>query len=271
MYRLLIAEDESIVRNGILRAIDWDRIGFEICGAAEDGLEALEMIREFQPDVLVTDIKMPGMTGLELLHALNAENRQVQAVLLTGYADFEYAKQAIEERAFGYVLKMDVIEELPRVMAKLKNELDQRKRPDRQALMEQLRQKAASSAGIVLDGLRGTPMEQAVAYVLEHYTERLRMEEVAQRFYMNPAYFSRAFKQKTGEGFSEMTNRLRLNWARELLENSSMRVADVARAAGYTDLKHFTSQFKKFFDRTPSQCREDAQQDGNAANGQNSP
>jgi len=259
MYKLLIAEDESIVRNGILRAIDWQEIGFEICGAAEDGLEALEMIRQHNPDVLITDIKMPGMTGLELLHALNAENRPVHAVILTGYADFEYARQAIQERAFGYVLKMDVMEELPKVMRRLRSELDQQAQPDAHAVMDELRRKTAASTDAVLDGLRGSPMEQAVAYVLEHYTERLRMEDVAQRFYMNPAYFSRAFKQKTGEGFSEMTNRLRMNWARELLENSSMRVADVARAAGYTDLKHFTAQFKKQFDKTPSQCRGEAE------------
>lgn len=263
MYKLIIAEDEAIVRNGILHAIDWKDIGFEICGAAEDGLEALELIRQYAPDVLVTDIKMPGMTGLELLHALNAEKRQIRAVILTGYADFEYARKAIQERAVGYVLKMDVVEELPKVMRRLKAELDQLAQPDAYAMMEELRRKTTISTDAVLDGLRGSTMEQAVAFVLEHYTERLRMEDVAQRFYMNPAYFSRAFKQKTGEGFSEMTNRLRMNWAKELLENSAMRVADVARATGYIDLKHFTAQFKKHFNKTPSQCRDEAKQQEN--------
>ena len=89
MYKLLIAEDESIIRTGIIRAIDWQSIGFEICAAAEDGLEALEMIREIQPDAVITDIKMPGMTGLELMHALNSENRHIPVIILTGYADFE--------------------------------------------------------------------------------------------------------------------------------------------------------------------------------------
>ena len=256
MYKLLIAEDEAIIRNGIARAIDWPRLGFEVCGVAEDGLEALEMIRRLEPEVLVTDIKMPGMTGLELMHALNEENRHIQTVILTGYADFGYAREAIKERAFGYVLKMDVMEELSPLMARLKAEMDRLRRPVPEEQLAAIRENTVKSTQAILDGLRGEPIEQAVEYVLGHFAERLRMEEVAKRFFMSPAYFSRTFKQKTGEGFSEMVTRLRMQWAKSILENSSMRVADVARAAGYTDLKYFTGQFRRAFGKTPSQCRE---------------
>lgn len=254
MYKLLIAEDESIIRTGIIRAIDWQSIGFEICAAAEDGFEALEMIREIQPDAVITDIKMPGMTGLELMHALNSENRRLPVIILTGYADFEYAREALKERAFGYVLKMDVMAELPPLAARLRKEMDDRRAAPEKRL-ETMRREVSETTQLILNGLRGDPMEQAVEYILEHFSEHLHLEEVARLFYMSPAYFSRSFKQKTGEGFNEMLIRLRMQWAKSMLENTSMRVAEVARAAGYTDLKHFTTLFRRAFGKTPSQCR----------------
>ena len=144
--------------------------------------------------------------------------------------------------------------ELPPLAARLRKEMDDRRAAPEKRL-ETMRREVSETTQLILNGLRGDPMEQAVEYILEHFSEHLHLEEVARLFYMSPAYFSRSFKQKTGEGFNEMLIRLRMQWAKSMLENTSMRVAEVARAAGYTDLKHFTTLFRRAFGKTPSQCR----------------
>ncbi|OGO83528.1 MAG: hypothetical protein A2Y21_09855 [Clostridiales bacterium GWC2_40_7] len=106
MTRILIADDEYFVREGLISGIQWERYGFEVVGQAENGKQALEKIKELKPDILITDIKMPVMNGLELIREVRSLGLQTAIVILTCYSDFEYAKQAIKYGVHEYILKL---------------------------------------------------------------------------------------------------------------------------------------------------------------------
>ena len=105
MYKLLIVEDEEIVRSGLKNGFDYNSLGFEIIGAARNGIEALEIVGNCKPDVVLTDIRMPDMDGIELMRILRHRYPDVEIVILSGYSDFEYAKYAVKYEAFDYLTK----------------------------------------------------------------------------------------------------------------------------------------------------------------------
>ncbi len=116
MYRVLIIDDEEIVREGIRDLIDWEAEGFEICAEGRDGRDGLKKTLEFEPDLVLVDIKMPGLSGIELIRAAREEGFEGNFIILTGYSEFDYAKSAIILGVKGYVLKpIDEDELLERV------------------------------------------------------------------------------------------------------------------------------------------------------------
>ena len=119
MYTLLIADDEPLIRNGVKKIIDWESLGFSRIFMAEDGVEALEIIRQNKVDLVLTDIAMPFMTGLELSEILAKEFPQIHVVILTGYEDFEYAQQSVDLGVKNYILKPVGAETLYNKMKKI--------------------------------------------------------------------------------------------------------------------------------------------------------
>jgi len=95
MYKVFLVEDEIIIREGIKKKIDWEGNGYEFCGEASDGELAYPMICKLRPDIVITDIKMPFMDGLELSKLIKKEMPEIEIIILSGFAEFEYAKTAI--------------------------------------------------------------------------------------------------------------------------------------------------------------------------------
>lgn len=125
MFTLIVVEDEDIVREGLITTIPWEQYGFRAVGSAANGKEGLELYKSLKPDVIMTDIKMPVLDGLELLKAAKAMDPEVQVVLLSGHEEFEFAKRGVEFGAFAYVLKLDLFEELDEVFVRLQLKLEE--------------------------------------------------------------------------------------------------------------------------------------------------
>lgn len=119
MLKMIIADDESIVRNGLKKIIKWDELGIEIIAEASDGQQTFDLCRELNPDILFTDIRMPMMDGLEVAMKLEEHKQDIRVVFLSGIQDFNYAKTALDIKADGYVLKPVNIEELKDVMQRV--------------------------------------------------------------------------------------------------------------------------------------------------------
>lgn len=130
MYKLLIVDDEEEVRKGIIEKIDWGLYGFQIVGEAENGREALEIVNKIVPDVVITDIKMPFMDGLNLSEILREKYPATKTIILTGFDEFEYAQKAIKSNVSEYILKpvssKDIIEVLVRLKAVIDEEIAQK-------------------------------------------------------------------------------------------------------------------------------------------------
>lgn len=141
MYKLLIVDDEALVREAIREQMNWHELGYECIGDCEDGIEALQFIKRRQPDVVLADIGMPFMNGIELTRELAIHYPAVKVIILTGYEDFEFAQQALKLQVVDYILKPITAEELAKVLCKLKGDMDvaREQKQDYEKLQHQMR------------------------------------------------------------------------------------------------------------------------------------
>jgi len=127
MYKLLIIDDDELIREGIKNAIEWDQQGISEVKTAGNGEAGWQIFQEFEPDIILTDIRMPVMDGIDLLKRIRQVRRNAKVIILSGYDDFSYAQTAVKEGAFDYLLKTADIDELLNVISKAKAELDREK------------------------------------------------------------------------------------------------------------------------------------------------
>lgn len=127
-YKVVVIDDKPLIRQAIVQTIAWDKLNCTVVGQAEDGIEGKRLIRELQPDILVTDIKMPGLSGLDLAEEMNTDFPLAKTILITGYQDFEYAKRAVRLGVFDFIVKPINYEELSRVIGGAVVEIDNKRR-----------------------------------------------------------------------------------------------------------------------------------------------
>ena len=126
MYTVIVADDEEEIRKGIIRKVEWERIGFQVIGEAENGADALELVEKLGPDLLLTDIRMPFLSGIELAREIREVRPTVQIAFLSGYDDFSYAQQAIAYNIVSYMLKPIIARELEEELIKIKKIMDRK-------------------------------------------------------------------------------------------------------------------------------------------------
>lgn len=234
MYTVLIADDEPFVREGLKELIPWETLGFRLLAAYGNGADLLAHTEREMPDLIITDIQMPVMTGLELAAKLRERRDDVALVFLTAYSDFSYAKQAIEYRVKNYVLKSSLLEDLPKVLEELRPDLEKKK-------------------------VREVPVEEAKiisntkTYIKEHYMENISLEDIAKAVYTNRSYLSRIFKKKTGENLFDYVNRYRIEQAKLHIDEGNKKIYEVAALVGLEDTAYFSKVFKKYMGLSPKE------------------
>lgn len=242
MYRLLIVDDEEDIRRGLAEFFPWDEIGFEVTATAENGKAALEIVRTGQVDVVFCDIRMPGMSGLELARSVFEAGLRIPVVFLSAYRDFAYAQQAMQYGVRGYVLKPTNYPDIRETFAKLKREMDSELAapPDRP------------------EGPSGSQREAVIAAIRRHVERdyaRATLRGAARVVHLNPQYVSRIFKEATGENFHAFLNRLKMEKAARLLRQESYLTYEIGAMVGYSNQKNFTRAFKQFFGVSPREYR----------------
>jgi two-component system, response regulator YesN len=242
VYNLLIVDDESEIRNGLANYILWNEFGFQVAGQAENGQEALDFILSQSIDVVLCDIKMPVMSGIELAKELKEKKPKIKVIFLSVYRDFEYAREALVYGVTNYILKPTKYSELAEVFRKVKQELDHDRIDDDEI-----------SAG---DGCNYN--EQIIDlikdYLKVHY-RKTTLEEVGKVVHLNPSYISKFFKYKTGENFSDYLIKIRMKKAAELLKIVDYKIYQISEMVGYSNPKNFTRIFKSYFGKSPRQFR----------------
>jgi two-component system response regulator YesN len=235
MIGILIADDEEATIHTLKLMIPWESLHLELRGVATDGKELYQMIETTKAQIVLTDIVMPQMTGLEVAEKISRQYPEIHFILMSAYADFQYARSA---------LKLGLDDLLPKPI--IRSELND-------ALIRACRSLEGVSD---LSPAETDPVIQKVQeYVLVHYSERISFAMVADSVYMNPSYFSRFFKQKTGMNFSEYLTDVRIDAAKRLLRQGEYNINEIAEMTGFGSAKYFSGIFRKKTGQSPSEYR----------------
>lgn len=247
MYKVGIIDDEPIIVEGLRRGIHWEAWGCEVVGIAYNGQEGLKLVREKQPDLLFSDISMSGMDGLTMIASIKSEFPKIQVSILTGYRNFDYAQRAIQLGVTRYLLKpsrMDEIEDSVRTMIE---QVKVRKRLMDADSMEPMIPEEEEEKAYSYEAAEANNfiVRNALEYIDHHYSEKLKLSDVADRIYVSQWHLSKLLNKHTGQNFSELLNKVRVDQAKHLLENPALRIGDIAESVGFVDVAHFSRVFKK--------------------------
>ncbi len=265
MRTLLIVDDEMLIadslRDMLAKAFE-GRLNV-ICRYSAAG--ALQAAEDAPVDVLLTDINMPNMSGLELHRALQAKFPSCLAVYLTGYSDFEYARTALEQHAFAYILKGEGDDV---VIATVERALETAAEAERRTPAGAAKAESGSGAG---DPAEKNAMEEGAdesgeegpsrirsleEYILNHLNEDLSLNRLAEFSHFHPAYLSRMFKEMTGMTVGDFINRTRQEKAENLLKKSRLTVLEISREMGFATDNYFCRWFRKRTGMSPHTFRE---------------
>jgi len=239
MINVLIADDEKWMRDTLLTSIEWERYGFHIVGEAGDGAEALCMIEQHEPDIVLTDIQMPHLDGIALLEKVKESGLAPIFIYFSGYDRFEYAKSALKLGAVDYILKPVDEDELMETLLKAK------------ALIEKDagRKEKAPMKGSYYEKL----FLRIKTYIEDHYMYDVSLDTIANEFSFHPNYLSKLFKEETGKNFIDYLTGIRIRIAKELLMDVKHSINEVAAMVGYSDAKYFSKVFKKYVGLSPKE------------------
>ena len=245
MLKVLVVDDEAVVRRGIVLGIDWAARGCVLAGEAANGEEGLAAAERYSPSLIITDVRMPRMDGIEMLAKLREQGNKAHVILLTAHSDFAYARSALKLGADDYLLKPFRNEELI-------------------AAIDSVRQKERELTGQVFGG--GLPLVkgdkskyvlQALQYISQHYAdEDISITAIAQHLQVSEGHLSHVFKKETGSTVINYLTQYRVHRAMELLRDCRRKIYEVAAEVGYRDVTYFGSTFKKLVGVSPSEYQD---------------
>ncbi|SCY36181.1 Helix-turn-helix domain-containing protein [Lachnospiraceae bacterium XBB2008] len=243
-FRVIIAEDEKLIAKNIAKHIEEENPCFKVCGIYSNGEDALEAVRQQPPDVVFTDISMPVMTGLELASEIYHTMNNVKCVIITGYADFEYAKEALHYGVTDYLLKPVDREELHKVLKELELSLT--------GLYDNARTDGGQEQSLSPEEI----VRLVEDYVQANYAGDLDLNTIAQNLGFSSSYLTKVFNKVENTTPSKYIRNYRMGIAKQLMNDKKMTLQQIAAAVGYNDPFHFSRSFKQTIGMTPSEYRD---------------
>lgn len=231
MWKVMIADDEVYMLEALEKLINWNNLDCRLVYKAKNGEELIDKIKEEVPDIIITDVKMPLVSGMEVAKYIYEHLLPTKVIILTAYADFEYAKLAIEYDVCGYIVKTSAIEELPAMLRKaiakltLPNMLQEEEFPE--DILSKLQK-----------------------YIEDNYMEKLTLSQIAEEVHANGSYLSHLYKSKTGQNLFDAINKMKLKKAKEYLVQGK-RISEIATLVGFEDVSYFSRVFKKYESCSP--------------------
>ena len=239
MYRLIIVDDERIIRQSIASIIDWKAMGVQVVALCSNGVEAYDAITDCCPDIILTDIKMPDMDGLELIRRVHKLDDSIQFIILSGYNEFDYAVEVMKYGVRHYLLKPcnenNIMEAVADVCRSIRPHVQQ------------------TAAGFV-------PQKDFIKRILTYVEENLSDDNLSLKWisenylYMSADYVGKQFQKETGQKFSKYLNEKRIETAKHLIETQGGdKLYHTAEAIGLGSCPQYFSQlFKKYTGLTPT-------------------
>lgn len=248
MLKILVVDDESMVRKGIVLGFDWPSMDCVIVGEASNGIEGLEAVERYNPNLIITDVRMPQMDGIEMLAKLRKRGNRAHVILLTAYSDFSYARSALQYGADDYLLKPFHNNELVAAINRIHQKMEER---STLVLKDVLPLSKGDKSKYVL---------LAMNYISEHYQDPgIGITQIAKHLDISEGHLSHLFKKETSYTVIGYLTLYRIHTAMQLLKDCRYKIYEVAEMVGYRDETYFGSIFKKITGVTPSeyqnQCR----------------
>ena len=238
MYRVMIIDDEQSARNLLKVAVDFKSLSMEVVCEAASGIEAINIIDDYRPDIVFVDISMPFMSGIEFTEIVTKRYPGLVVIILTALDDFEYARKCIRLPVFDYMVKPIVRKDIYECLSRVKTMLDQRTVTEKE--------ESFSSS-------QDSSTENIKKYISDHYDDSsLNLTSVAQEFGFSSSYLSRKFKQETGFNFVEYLTMCRMNEAMKIAA-SGQKMFNTAQAVGIPDPNYFGKCFKKYTGKSYSE------------------
>lgn len=235
---VLIADDERYMVDYMKTLVDWKAYGFDRVLTAYGGSLARDMLTEYRPELLITDIKMPKVSGLDLSALVSENEYQTKVIIISGYSEFEYARQALRYNVTEYLVKPILKEDLVEVLERI------------------LQRNFEKEEGAVKEnGEKYETIELLKDYIDEHFGQDLSLDALGEVVHLHPAYLSRIFKEVTDVNLSGYITDVRMQKAAELLERTNLKVNEVMKRVGYQKSQHFSRLFKEKFGVTPKEYR----------------
>ena len=237
--QIAIIDDEPKIRKGLMNLLQKQE-NWQVCGSFEEAQSALHFLQTHPVDVIITDICMPDLSGLELIRTLRQTNEEIEIVILSGYSDFAYAQTAIELGVRRYLTKPTNTKELLAVL---------------DAAEQQLKKQLRSEQGEEPSAASNQTVTRAIHFIQKNYAQKLTLKEIADALHISPNYLCRLFKAHTGQGITEYITQYRMERAKKFLRLYDHRISDIAEMVGYKDTKYFSISFKKICNMTPVEYR----------------
>ena len=238
-FRVIVVDDEKLIAKNISANIARANGSFEVIATAHNGQEAYELAQNLLPDVLVSDIKMPIMDGLKLISLINESYPSIKTVIVSGYDDFEFARDALVNNASDYLLKPINSADLENTLKKLEWKLLAEK--------DKITEKRQTRPFDIVEGIK--------AYLKSNFNKPISFSDIASQFNFSPAYLTKIFKEHAGTSPVKYLQKYRIDVARKLLWSSNLSVKEVALKVGFEDQFHFSKNFKNIVGVSPQQFR----------------
>lgn len=245
-YTVVVAEDEELLLNNLVAKIQATELGFDVVGTAQTGIQAYDLVKELNPDLLITDIRMPAMNGIALLEKVRESYPLMKFIIVSGFSDFEYARSAIQLQVSEYLLKPIDPEELKTTLQTIKNKFQ----------TEQ-----STYEDIFNPEITRNPPEQIAAilrdYLVQNYTLDINLNLIANNMHYSSSYLTKIFLLQFGSTPSKFIISLRMQKAKQLLtHNPELSIRQVGETVGYHEQGYFSRIFKKQIGISPFDYRE---------------
>ncbi|GHT66552.1 DNA-binding response regulator [Spirochaetia bacterium] len=250
MYRVFVVDDEQEIRKGLVNFFPWNMLGYEVAGQAENGKQAFDFIMKNpdRVDVLFTDIKMPVMSGIELVRQLIQAGIHLKVVLLSAYSDFEYARDGLKMGVVDYILKPTEYNNLIQTFQRLARLLDEERGKSPVVFEDNDNDESALS-------YHGKLVRSAKQYVKFNYANT-SLELTAEHIHLSPSYLSTIFREEAGITFSDYLISQKMENAARMMQDISYKTYEISEQVGYRSSKNFSRTFKKYFGVTPREYRD---------------
>ena len=246
-FPVVIVEDENLIAKNIAKHIEAENSKFKVVGIYSNGEDALNAIKEQPPAVVFTDISMPVMSGLELAAEINRTMSHIKCVIITGYADFEFAKQAMHYEVKDYLLKPLDNEELHLVLKNLELSLTE--------ISDKMHSENSNESTMSPEEI----VTLVKDYVKKHYSEEIDLNSISRTLGFSSSYLTKVFNKVENTTPSKVIRSYRMGIAKQLLNDDSLTIQQIASHVGYSDPFHFSKSFKQTVGISPTQYKQELQ------------